>query len=265
MVPEPPFVDTGYDEAARIYDLEYPDCKGAELDFLASIVGNRPAHVLELGTGTGRVAFALACLGHYVTGIDISVGMLARARAKQMHIPSAVATRVTFKHANIADFQLGSQFDVVVAAFNVILLLPDATSRSHCLTTSLGHLNPGGFLVMDAFAANALDRTPDHEMVEFLESAPSCGHRTTRERFYTYDPNSDRGQSRLIYRLYDTEGNLAEDLQLGYSLALMTHDQIAHEIREAGFVDLQTYGDYHRSPWTSESPRLVVCARHPQR
>lgn len=39
-----------------------------------------PARVLDVGTGSGHVAFLLAELGHDVTGIDLSAGMLARAR-----------------------------------------------------------------------------------------------------------------------------------------------------------------------------------------
>ncbi|MGY5765839.1 class I SAM-dependent methyltransferase [Brachybacterium sp. DNPG3] len=41
-----------------------------------------PARVLDVGTGTGNVALQLAALGHEVTGIDLSEGMLAQARAK---------------------------------------------------------------------------------------------------------------------------------------------------------------------------------------
>lgn len=39
-----------------------------------------PLDVLDAGTGSGQVAVVLAGLGHRVTGIDLSEGMLARAR-----------------------------------------------------------------------------------------------------------------------------------------------------------------------------------------
>lgn len=39
-----------------------------------------PADVLDVGTGSGHVAFVLAGLGHRTTGIDLSDGMLERAR-----------------------------------------------------------------------------------------------------------------------------------------------------------------------------------------
>lgn len=41
-----------------------------------------PARVLDVGTGTGHVSVMLAELGYDVVGIDLSVGMLERAKAK---------------------------------------------------------------------------------------------------------------------------------------------------------------------------------------
>ena len=264
MTAQPPFAETGYDQAARVYDFEYPDCTGDELEFLAASAGPAPSRILELATGTGRVALALARLGHDVTGLDISDGMLARARAKRATLDPETAARVTFTHGDMAQFQLDTPFDVIVAAFNALLLLPDAQARASCLAASFEHLRPGGSLVIDVFAANAIDRTPDHETVQFLERDPASNRLITRERFYTYDPETDRGQSLLIYRLHGGAGEPPEELRLGYSLALMSRDQLVDEVRAAGFADLAIYGDYRRGSWSADSPNLIVCARRPR-
>lgn len=47
-----------------------------------------PADVLDVGTGSGHVAFLLAGLGHRVTGIDHAEGMLARAREHAATVPN---------------------------------------------------------------------------------------------------------------------------------------------------------------------------------
>ena len=265
MTAEPPFLETGYDQAARVYDLEYPDCTGDELEFLAASAGPAPSRILELATGTGRVALALARLGHHVTGLDISDGMLASARDKCALLEPEIAARVTFARGDMSQFRLGGQFDVVVAVFNALLLLPDAKARASCLAASFEHLRPGGSLVVDVFAANPIDRTPDHETVQFLERDPASNRLITRERFYTYDPQTDRGQSLLIYRLQADAGEPPEELRLGYSLALMSRDQLVGEVRAAGFADLATYGDYRRGSWSPDSPNLIVCAQRRHR
>jgi len=56
-------------------------------------------------------------------------------------------------------------------------------------------------------------------------------------------------------------GEPPEELRLGYSLALMSRDQLVDEVRAAGFADLATYGDYRRGSWSPDSPNLIVCAR----
>jgi len=73
-----------------------------------------PARILDLGTGTGVVAFALA--ERYpqaeVVGIDLSPGMIEEARAK---VPPELAGRVRFEVGDAAALeQSDGEFDLVV-------------------------------------------------------------------------------------------------------------------------------------------------------
>jgi len=96
--------------------------------------------VLDLGTGSGNVALLLAADGYDVTGIDLSPGMLAQARAKLAGHPHPPA----FLEADAANppFAQGS-LDAIVSRYLLWTLrdAPTALRRWREL------LRPGGVLV----------------------------------------------------------------------------------------------------------------------
>lgn len=260
----PTFRETGYDAVGDLYDLEYSDCTGTELDFWISECRRFGARVLELGVGTGRIAGPLASHGFEVTGVDSSGGMLNQAAAKRGVMPINTRRNLTLVHGNMQNCSLDASFDLVFVGFNSYLLLPDAKARAQTLSNAMRHLRPGGGMVVDIFSATPLDSTPDHEDVEFLETEPTTGKRITRERFYAYDAATRRGQSTLIYRFHDG-GGIVNERQLGYSLALLTRDDLVSEFLDAN-LDIETvYGTYTRDPWRTDSPNLIVVGRTEKR
>ena len=100
-----------------------------------------PAHVADLGCGTGSLAVLLAEGGHTVSGIDVAPGMVTRAREK------AAAAGVD------AEFQVGdamtppwpsATFDVVLSR-HVVWALPEPALG---LGRWLALLRPAGRLVL---------------------------------------------------------------------------------------------------------------------
>src|SRR5690349_3132324 len=80
----------------------------------------QPAHVLDAGCGTGRVAVELARHGIDVVGVDADASMIATAR--RLH------GELSWIEADLAgDLDLGRRFDVVVMAGNVPLFTPPGT------------------------------------------------------------------------------------------------------------------------------------------
>jgi predicted TPR repeat methyltransferase len=74
-----------FDTYAEYYDLLYSEKNyAAEASYVAGLIRSSSAdthRLLELGCGTGGLAFELAKLGFDVTGVDLSECMLARAHA----------------------------------------------------------------------------------------------------------------------------------------------------------------------------------------
>lgn len=107
--------------------------------FLAPVEGKR---ILDVGTGTGRAAIALARRGAVVTGVDASAEMLEvaarRARDAGVGVPAPGTAGVTFLRgdAHRLDFPDRS-FDAVVC-LRVLMHTPDwrASLRELCRVSS---------------------------------------------------------------------------------------------------------------------------------
>lgn len=110
---------------ARIYDLtRWTFLFGRrEIIFQAACRMPRPARILEVGCGTGRnlVDLAERFPAASVTGLDLSLDMLDRARAKVERFGS----RVTLLHrpydAPVAD---GGKFDLIILSYALSMINP---------------------------------------------------------------------------------------------------------------------------------------------
>jgi 2-polyprenyl-3-methyl-5-hydroxy-6-metoxy-1,4-benzoquinol methylase len=98
-----------------------------------------PSSVLDAGCGTGRVARALASVGIEVVGIDRDPSMIATARR--------LAPELEWLVGDVAESDLGRQFDVVVMAGNVPLFTPTGTRRDLVAGCARHVRGPGGRLV----------------------------------------------------------------------------------------------------------------------
>jgi SAM-dependent methyltransferase len=106
-----------------------------EADF---VVRFEPESVLDAGCGTGRVAIELAAREIDVVGVDLDPKMLERARAK--------APSLTWIDGSVDDVSLGREFDVIVAAGNVMIFVAPGTERA--VVANLGrHLASEGVLI----------------------------------------------------------------------------------------------------------------------
>lgn len=155
---------------------------GADVHGEAALIAGRlapAARVLDAGCGTGRVAARLAELGFDVVGVDVDPAMVAVAQERHPELAWAVA--------DLAELDLGSRFDAVVMAGNVV---PFVTAPLVDLLTRLAeHLHPGGLLICGYGLA------PEHL---------PAGARTVP--LAAYDEAADAAGLRLVERLAGWDG-----------------------------------------------------------
>jgi len=129
-----------YDDRWRKLAAAGRDVHG-EADLVESLLRDSDAtRVLDAGCGTGRVAIELANRGFSVVGVDSDPAMLHTARTK--------APELSWVHADLAemDSHVGAEFDVVVAAGNVMIFLAQGSER-RVIDQLATRLAPDGLLV----------------------------------------------------------------------------------------------------------------------
>src|SRR5262245_568069 len=104
------------------------------------------ASILDLGSGPGRLANALAAEGHRVVAVDDSADMLA-------HVTGAEAVL-----ADVWTLDLGRRFDVVLALSHLVNE-PERERRLQLLQVCRAHVSPDGIVVVQRYP-------PDWQPVE---------------------------------------------------------------------------------------------------
>jgi len=134
-------------------DLRARHSPDAEVErALAAALGDAPlGHVLDIGTGTGRIAELFADHAERVVALDKNLEMLRVARAKLQHLPAA---RIELVQGDFADLPFAAaSFDTVVL-HQVLHFAPDPAAA---LAEAARVTRPGGRIAIVDFASH------DHE------------------------------------------------------------------------------------------------------
>jgi demethylmenaquinone methyltransferase/2-methoxy-6-polyprenyl-1,4-benzoquinol methylase len=156
-MPDPVAVNSMFARIARRYDVANR-CLSGGIDvwwrhrLVASVRRVRPLEVLDLATGSGDVAFALARgLGPDTTilGLDFCQPMLDEAEAKKSAAGGARYARVRFQPGDGMALPLAdASFDAVTIAFG----LRNMADRHRALSEMRRVLRPGGSLFVLEFS-----------------------------------------------------------------------------------------------------------------
>ena len=151
-------VQCAFDQASVGYDrpaMRFFDNSAENMVRQLSLKGHE--HILDAATGTGKIALALAhrLKNGYVTGIDVSPGMVAVAQKKAS---DADLKNVSFHHVDVdsADFPSGS-FDGMTCGFGVHFW----SNMEKSLSRLMGMVKDNGFVAITSFAKGSFEPQSD--------------------------------------------------------------------------------------------------------
>jgi len=114
-----------------------------DIDIYAGLASG-PSDILELGTGTGRVALALLERGHRILGLDIAPTMLDQALAKREALGAEQRDRLRFKLGDMTSLALGETFDLVICPYFTLAHVPTGAAWRNTFEGVARHLRSGG-------------------------------------------------------------------------------------------------------------------------
>lgn len=134
-----------WDRRAPDYDAaQHRPGRDGEADLWAAVWSSAlpadPVDVLDLGTGSGHAALAVARLGHRVTGLDLSTEMVRLARRRA----AGTTNPPRFVVGDAADPDLPGRFDVLVSRYLLWTLREPAAALRRWRRL----LRPGGRVAM---------------------------------------------------------------------------------------------------------------------
>lgn len=139
------------DNTAKVYDHVYTPIKGVEITdseiALISSITHPNSNILDVGAGTGRHLIPLSELGHNLTGIDSSNGMLDILEEK---LSGKSKSQIIRANVLSYDFQ-ETKFDLIIMmwnAFNEIILSPEDAQRLLSIFNSI--LVTGGKVLINS-------------------------------------------------------------------------------------------------------------------
>ena len=209
--------------------------------------------VLELGCGTGRVAWALAAAGAEVVGLDLSRPMLDRAEAKRVDMPAEAAARVHFQRGDMTDFTLDRRFGLVLIPYRAFQALTDPHDQRRCLAAIRRHLAAGGRLIIDLF-------DPRLDLLTHGRAAPSnpdrgsardpVSARTVTMEVVTREVDVQAQCFHEVWRFTDLDdhGRAAGHEDERLTLRWAYRWEVRYLLELSGYLIEAEYSDFHRAP-----------------
>jgi SAM-dependent methyltransferase len=161
-----------FDRAAGYYDESRGLPEGTDelvADRIEAAVGPGRRPLLELGVGTGRIALPLHRRGRLVVGVDLSLPMMDRFRAKAaaLGLPPPAVLRADATRLPLRDRSVGAVLEV-----HVLHLVP---AWREALAEAVRVLAPGGVFLLGRGGRDHGDGPRRHVRRRFDELAAAAG------------------------------------------------------------------------------------------
>ena len=212
------------------------------MDFWTNIFSEIPGNtILELASGTGRLAYSFVREGADYTGLEMSHDFadLAKKKLNGVGLPFSIIT------GDMCNFQLNKTFDLIFIGFNSFLHLLKDEDAISCLECVKKHMHKETRFLIDIFIPNPLFLyRPDGARFNVLEYTDTkSDEKVVVDESNEYNPDTEINE--LTW--YLSSKNKKDFTKEDFSMRMYFPSKMNHLLIDAGFKILHQGGDYYRS------------------
>lgn len=248
-----------YAAIAHLYALEFAHEEQDDIQLFLNLARMTGGPILEAGTGTGRVAHALARKGYEVTGLDSSAAMLAQARKRRA---SRSAGSLRWLQADLLSLDLQERFSLAIAPDNTFAHFHTQDAQQKALATLERHLAPGATLAIVLQNPYSLVIDPPQDEVVWIweRPGPEKGQTATKFAAMEVELAEQLLQVRLWYDVLSLDGFVRRSsTQLTYRW--FYPPELEMLLERAGYEVEGYYGSYDLQPYHADSPLLIALGK----
>ena len=201
--------------------------------------------LLDIGCGTGNLTTLLRDFDT-VFGMDLSIDMLTLAEQK--------SSNVQWVEADMTDFDLGLQFDIVTILCDSLNYLASEQEVKQTFESIYQHLTPGGLLIFDVHT--------EHKMQTWFNN--QCYIDETDQVFLAWE--AVRGEEPLsvwhdLTFFVQNEDHTYHRINESHYQRTYTQDTYLKMLQEQGFIVINTFTDFEYDACDAKGNRLFFIAK----
>ncbi|NIR51858.1 class I SAM-dependent methyltransferase, partial [candidate division KSB1 bacterium] len=216
-----------------------------QVDFVEEVVPLKAAHrILDLGCGNGRHAKELTQRGYHITCLDLSSVLLTLARQRYGDENCCIR----FVQADMRHIPFNQAFNAILSFFTTFGYFKSDEENLQTLTGIHQALKPDGW-----FFEDYLNKSFVIKNLVPSDYRREDGFEIIQER--RYNETDERIEKKITLK---EDGKVREYFE---SVRLYTLNEMEVLLSKSDLVLEKVFGDFDGSPFSEESPRLILIGR----
>jgi len=249
-------------DLARYYDMDVAD-ETDDIPMYLALAEASDGPVLELATGSGRIAVPLAQAGHRVVGIDLDAAMLDRARTRWASARAEAVTvgSLELVQSDMTSLALNVRFDLAILAFNSLLVLADRKSQQAAIGVMAYHLSQDGRAVLDVWLPSPDDLALyDGRLIEeWVKTDPATGEHVAKLASARLNGETSRATVDTFFDAWH-EGQAPRRTSRRDDVQFVTSAEVLEMVEAAGLQPQIVASDYSMAESQPHDDRIIIIA-----